>query len=87
MEELKEGTKKCTKCGQFKGYSEFGKKANSADGYQIYCKSCMAEYNRLKYKERIHKAKSIGVKETGKESERKLVKVVCNPELAKFAPC
>ena len=43
-------TKLCTKCGKEKPISEFSKSARRADGLQRYCKSCMAEYNRIHYR-------------------------------------
>lgn len=33
-------TKKCSKCGERKDYTEFGKHEDSADGRQSYCKKC-----------------------------------------------
>ena len=36
----------CTKCGQFKPPSEFGKTRNGPDGLQRWCKECWHEYNR-----------------------------------------
>ena len=38
--------KTCTKCGETKPLTEFGKQKATKDGYAYKCKSCMNEYSR-----------------------------------------
>jgi len=42
--------KTCSRCGETKPVSEFSKYKAKKDGLQVYCKPCVAEYNR-KYRE------------------------------------
>ena len=36
----------CSKCGEFKSYSEFHKDKNMKDGYYGQCKQCKNEYKK-----------------------------------------
>jgi len=38
--------KECTKCGESKELTGFGKKVKSLDGLQPQCRSCIKEYNK-----------------------------------------
>jgi len=38
--------KQCTKCGESKELTDFGKKAQSTTGLQPQCKPCIKQYNR-----------------------------------------
>ena len=38
--------KECTKCGQSKELTEFGKKANNPTGLQPQCRLCIKSYNK-----------------------------------------
>lgn len=38
--------KQCTKCKTAKPFGEFGKTQKTNDGYQYWCKSCCADYQR-----------------------------------------
>lgn len=40
MTEVVVATKRCTKCGEEKAFSEFHKCSKAKDGYQFYCKEC-----------------------------------------------
>ena len=44
-----EKTKVCTKCGQELPLSEFVIQKKSKDGLMYWCKSCMKEYNKIRY--------------------------------------
>ena len=53
--------KRCTKCGEVKPISEFYRRAASKDGFQTYCKSCLAENRRknmgnVRERERVKRA-------------------------------
>lgn len=41
--------KTCTKCGVWKGFGEFNRRATSADGLQYKCRDCQAEYRAAWY--------------------------------------
>ena len=41
--------KRCIKCGKSKPVSQFGKHASNDDGYQIWCYTCLAKYQRDQY--------------------------------------
>ncbi len=43
--DLKE--KSCTKCKTIKNTTEFGKKSDTKDGFQPYCKQCINETKKL----------------------------------------
>ena len=49
--------KKCTKCGKTKPLSKFSKRAQSQDGYQLWCKKCTKEYRREYYSANAEQAK------------------------------
>ena len=42
---MKDGFKKCTKCGEIKPHSEFHKDKSRKDGYATSCKSCRKKYH------------------------------------------
>lgn len=42
-------TKLCTKCGQVKPISEFGKNKSKKDGLQTHCKECVKLYKQQHY--------------------------------------
>ena len=44
-----EKTKVCTKCGRELPLSEFVKQKKSKDGLMYWCKSCVREYNIIRY--------------------------------------
>lgn len=44
-------TKLCTKCGQVKPVSEFGKNKSKKDGLQSHCKECVKIYKKKHYEE------------------------------------
>lgn len=53
--------KKCAKCGKVKPISEFYRRSASKDGYQPYCKTCLAENRRknmgnVRERERLKRA-------------------------------
>lgn len=63
--------KQCTRCKQFKDYSEFGKQADMLDGYRPQCKRCRCEIEkerRAQDPEAFRKAKN----ETRRNSPRQL---------------
>jgi hypothetical protein len=41
-----EDKKQCTKCKNFKIFSDFHKYAKSSDGYKHFCKQCVREYDQ-----------------------------------------
>jgi 5-methylcytosine-specific restriction endonuclease McrA len=46
-------SKKCSKCGQEKRVTEFHKQSKTKDGYNVWCKACVREYQQdLKVKEK-----------------------------------
>lgn len=63
-------TKLCVKCGRTLPVSDFDSHTSNKDGLQSYCKECVREYNRERYR----------------SSKSKLIKVYSNAELAKFTP-
>ena len=42
---MRDGFKKCTKCGEIKPHSEFHKDKSRKDGYATSCKSCRKKYH------------------------------------------
>lgn len=48
--EANASTKFCKKCDSAKSKDEFYKQANSKDGLQAYCKTCLREYAKKKLK-------------------------------------
>lgn len=62
MEEIVKTTKICTKCGEEKNVSEFGKRKNVKDGLRSNCKTCERKYSKIyhyKKQENIKKEKEI----------------------------
>ena len=63
--------KVCSKCGEFKGYSEYGKRTKgSVDGYNGICKKCNRESSKLRYennKEKIRETNSVYYKENSRK--------------------
>jgi hypothetical protein len=47
----------CNKCHIDKDLSEFSPKKNSKDGYNIWCRNCVREYNTQYYKDNTEKIK------------------------------
>ncbi len=39
--------KECTKCGEFKPYTEFNRNKHYKDGWRTQCKKCISEYFQL----------------------------------------
>lgn len=50
-------TKACAKCQQEKPLHEFGNKAQTADGKNIYCKPCMQTFRKAWYENNKEKAR------------------------------
>jgi hypothetical protein len=42
------GEKKCMNCDTIKKLDNFGKKSDTKDGYQSWCKHCVNEYKKAK---------------------------------------
>ena len=42
--------KQCTKCKKLKSKSEFGKNRSRKDGLCLWCKKCVREYSRRRYR-------------------------------------
>ena len=68
--------KLCKVCGRTLPVSEFSISRKSKDGYQVYCKECSKEYHKKNYES----------KKQVNDSDKKLLKMYTNPELAKFQP-
>lgn len=64
-----QGQKQCSKCKQWKSESEFGKKANSADGLSNICKFCQHDYDMARSEQRKEKYRQI--REQERERNRK----------------
>jgi len=43
-------TKKCSKCGKIKSIDEFYKREGNRDGYNGKCKTCIIEYDKIRYR-------------------------------------
>jgi len=73
-------TKRCTKCGEEKPITEFGRRKQSKDGYQSHCKQCRAEAQREWRKHNIDKERAYQNKcrrkhpEVHRESNRRYAK-------------
>lgn len=48
-------TKRCTRCDKTKPVDEFGKNSWALDDRQYWCKACMAEHRREKYKDPVER--------------------------------
>ena len=57
--------KKCTKCGIEKELTNFHKKSTTKDGLRHWCKSCVSEYDEIRY------GKDPTIKQKHRESSRK----------------
>lgn len=44
-------TKRCGRCELDRPVGEFGKRARSKDGLQLWCRACCAIYNHERYQE------------------------------------
>lgn len=51
---MSESTKRCSKCGETKPTTEFGRDRSRADGLADYCKECAREKNRRYYRANAH---------------------------------
>jgi 5-methylcytosine-specific restriction endonuclease McrA len=48
---ISNGGKVCSKCEEWNSYDEFKKKKDTKDGYDSWCKKCVAKYRKIKSKE------------------------------------
>jgi hypothetical protein len=64
-------TKKCSRCGKYKPYSEYWKKKSSPDGLQYYCKSCKRDYYGHQPKPDKSRPKGMSREAAKTESEKK----------------
>jgi len=73
---IKEGYKKCSKCGEIKPFEEFYKDKSHKDGYRSICKKCIKENNKKWYEENKEYMKEYNKKwyEENKENWNKYVK-------------
>ena len=64
--------KVCSKCGEFKSYSEFHKDKWKKDGYYGQCKQCKKEYNESHKEELKEKKKKYA--DSHKEERKEYMK-------------
>ena len=69
---MKDGFKKCTKCGEIKPHSEFHKDKSRKDGYATSCKSCRKKYYENNKEERKAYFKEHNKKYYEKHREEKI---------------
>ena len=81
---MTEKTKRCSKCGEIKTLSEFGKNAAAKDGLQSWCRQCYAEYNAKRYIENREKELAKNAKWRAEHPEKHVAKSLrwekANPE-------
>ena len=65
---LPENTKRCSKCGEIKDFSQFHKNKNSPDGYYSWCKGCKSTKWKGDYGKRLRKKRYENNKEDNKIS-------------------
>ena len=88
---MKDGFKKCTKCGEIKSYSEFYKDKSRKDGYATSCKSCRRKYYEKhkeerdsyfkKYNKKYHEEHKEERKEIWKEYTKEYHKKKCEESI------
>lgn len=61
------GTKICSKCGKRKSFDSFYKNKTSKDGYNVWCKNCLIEYNRQTREQRRSYNQTYYAEHKGKE--------------------
>ena len=66
-------SKKCTKCGEIKEFSQFGRDKQLKDGLKIYCKPCMSKLQKEYRDKNIEKMRQYG-RQKNKEYRAKMTK-------------